>query len=421
MVPGGDKTGPSATAPRAVGRVLIADDDLILCRVLTRILVDAGHSAEAVLRGDEARDRVATQEYDVILSDVNMPGMTGPELLGECRRRWPYTEVILITGEPHLAAAVQCMKEGAFDYLSKPVDSLVLRAKVSSAVESARGRRQTTESVATTPAVPPGIRVVRSLGSGAMGIVLLVEKDGQAFAMKVLRTDLNEEGRSGAHRRFYREASILSGINHPGIVRVFDWGSTPAAQPFILMEYVAGRTLGALAAEGGLSLPRKLDLLRQVACALQFIHRRGIIHRDVKPSNVLVTADQTAKLTDFGVARFTSMRSSLTQVGSVVGSPAYMAPETFSGAEPDRLADVFSLGVLSYELLTGVSPFRGENLQQLVHSLTQDTPAPIETLAPELPAAVRSVVMRMIAKVPAERCQWVDEFLAAVSAAGRRL
>lgn len=414
MVQRGDKVGDPPSVIGGMGRVLLADDDIVLCRVLNRVLAEAGHTVDAVLRGDEARDRIATEDYDVILSDVSMPGMSGPELLTECRRRWPYTEVILITGEPHLAAAVQCMKEGAFDYLSKPVDPLVLLTKVASAVESSRTKRQMSDSAPTALAMPPGIRTLRCLGTGAMGIVLLVEKDGQQFAMKVLRTDLTDEHRGAAHRRFYREASMLSAISHPGIIRVFDWGTTPAAQPFILMEYIEGTTLERLAAEKALTLTQKLDLLRQVACALQFIHRRGIIHRDVKPSNVLVTADQTAKLTDFGVARFTGLRSSLTLPGSVVGSPAYMAPETFSGAEPDRVSDVFSLGVLSYELLTGVSPFRGETLQQLVHSLSEDTAVPVANLAPDVPGAVQAAVMRMLAKLPAQRCQWVDEFLMAV-------
>ncbi len=411
---GDGKTDKDVSATHVMRQLLLAEDDEALSRILTRMLVEAGYSVDAVLRGDEARDRLATQEYDVILSDINMPGMKGPELLKECRRRWPYAEVILITGEPELASAVQCMKDGAFDYLSKPAEPEVLLGKVASAVASSVAKREMTGSTALTPPVPPGIQTVRCLGSGAMGIVLLVEKEGQQFAMKILRTDQPHEDSGAAHRRFYREAAILSGIDHPGIVRVFDWGTTPTAQPFILMEYVEGSTLERLALDHCLTTAQKLDLLRQVTGALQFIHRRAIIHRDIKPGNVLVTADLKAKLTDFGIARFTSLRSSLTLPGIIIGSPAYMAPETFADAEPDRVSDIFSLGVLSYELLTGNSPFRRGNLQQLVHSLTYDTPIPVSTLAPDLPGAVQDLVMRMIAKVPAERCQWVDEFLAAL-------
>jgi serine/threonine-protein kinase len=400
-------------------RLLLADDDPALSRVLTRMLVDAGYAVDVVRRGDDARDRVAGQEYDVVLSDVDMPGMTGPELLGECRRRWPCTEVILITGDPQVPAAVQCLKEGAFDYLSKPVESAVLLAKVARALESSLAKRRAPAGTEGTPPLPAGIRHIRSLGTGAMGLVLLVERDGQQLAMKILRTDLQEEGRSAAQRRFYREAAILSGIVHPGVVRLFDWGTTPAAQPFILMEYVDGRTLERLTTEHGLTATQKLDLLRQVTRAVQFIHGRGIVHRDLKPSNVLVTADLQAKITDFGVAVLPRLRSSLTLAGTILGSPAYMAPETFTDAEPDRVSDVFSLGVLSYEVLAGNSPFRRANLQQLIQSLANDTPVPVGTLAPELPAAVQKAVMRMLAKVPEERCQSVDEFLAALEHALR--
>jgi CheY-like chemotaxis protein/tRNA A-37 threonylcarbamoyl transferase component Bud32 len=417
MDQGPDKPqGQDAAAPPAE-RILVADDDAALGRLVTRMLAEAGYAVDTVLRGDAARDRLDSQQYTVVLSDVNMPGLRGPELLRACRQRWPDTEVILITGEPELAAAVQCVKEGAFDYLSKPVEAAVLLAKVASAVDSCLTKRRTAENTQLTPPLPPGLRSIRLIGSGAMGMVLQVEREGRQFALKVLRADVPDADRREAHKRFCREASILSGIDHPGVVRVVDWGTTPAGQPFILMEYIEGKTLEKLAAEQVLTRVQKLDLLWQIGYALQFVHRRGIIHRDIKPSNVLVTADLRAKLSDFGVARVAGLRSSLTIPGCVIGSPAYMAPETFSGAEPDQVSDVFSLGVVSYELLTGASPFQGDNLPQLVHSVTHDTPLDLRDLAPNLTTAVQDVIMRMIAKTPRDRCQSVDEFLAAVGQA----
>jgi CheY-like chemotaxis protein/predicted Ser/Thr protein kinase len=396
------------------GRILLAEDDASLCRSLTRILAKGGYAVEAVQSGDAARDRIMAQEYDVILSDINMPGMTGPELLRECRMRWPHTEVVLMTGDPHLAAAVQCMKAGAFDYLEKPARGAALLAKIASAMASSRNRRRVDDTAPLTPPLPNGMRTIRCLGSGTMGIVLLVEKDGQPFAMKILRADATLMDSGTAHRRFCREATILSAIDHPGIVRVHDWGSTPAAQPFILMEYVDGKTLHELAAEGSLTQAQKLDILGQVGRAVQFVHERAIIHRDIKPSNVLVTPDLTVKLSDFGLARFVAGRSSMTLPGSVVGSPAYMAPETFSGAEPDCLSDIFSLGVLSYELLAGTSPFHGGDLQQIIYAVNHTTPPPLGSLTAGVPDALQRVVMRMIAKSPADRCQGVGEFLAAL-------
>ena len=417
MAQGHNRADQDTPSTGKTTRILLAEDDGSLCRALTRILAKGGYSVDAVLSGNVARDRIATEEYDVILSDINMPGMKGPALLEECRKRWPHTEVVLMTGDPHLAAAVQCMKAGAFDYLEKPVKAAVLLTKIASAVESSLSSRQTADTAPLTPPVPTGIRTLRCLGSGTTGIVLLVEKDGQPFAMKILRTDMTLMDSSTAHRRFCREATILGGLDHPGIVRVFDWGTTPAAQPYILMEYVEGETLHRLAASRALTVPQRLDLLRQVGSAVQYIHDREIIHRDIKPGNVLVTAALRAKLTDFGLARLTTVRSSMTLPGCVVGSPAYMAPETFSGGKPDRRSDIFSMGVLSYELLTAVSPFRGRDLQQLIHSLTHDTPPPIGTLAAALPDAVQEIVTRMIAREPADRCQRLDEFLAALRSA----
>jgi serine/threonine-protein kinase len=171
--------------------------------------------------------------------------------------------------------------------------------------------------------------------------------------------------------------------------------------PYFLMEYVPGRTLADYIASGVLSFSTRISLLRQVAEALDAVHRHRVLHRDLKPHNVMVTDEFIAKLMDFGVAHIAG--SSLTLVGSLIGSPAYMAPENFRSQAIDERSDVFSLGVLAYELLTGEKPFKGENLSQVGYAIVEAKPIDPCLLRPELSRHMGDTILRMLAKAPEER------------------
>jgi serine/threonine-protein kinase len=193
-------------------------------------------------------------------------------------------------------------------------------------------------------------------------------------------------------------------VNHPNVVRILDYGTAEAEQnPYIVMEYLKGRSLRFLIARGDVPLANRLRILAQVADALTAIHAAHICHRDIKPSNILVDEHLVAKLTDFGVARLPE--SDLTLTTSFVGSPAYMAPEAYVSARVDHRADLFSLGVVSYEFLVGTKPFTGENLPQMMNAIRHQAPPLPHSLVPRFPPDLERLLMAMLEKDPRQRPQ----------------
>ena len=256
------------------------------------------------------------------------------------------------------------------------------------------------------PELPPGTpvghyRVTGLLGRGGMGFVYEAEdpKLGRRVALKVLPPELETEER---RRRFEREARTLAAIQHPGIVHVYSIEESGAGARYIAMERVSGRTLAERIEPGGLPLPQLLDVAIPLADALAAAHARGVIHRDLKPANVMVTDDGHVKVLDFGVAKWRpelrADASSATLQGIVVGTASYMSPEQAEGREVDHRSDVFSLGVILFQMATGELPFRGSSTASLVSSLLNDTPPSVTELQPRMPAELGRIVMRCLAK-----------------------
>ncbi|GAA5176884.1 hypothetical protein GCM10023322_00140 [Rugosimonospora acidiphila] len=238
------------------------------------------------------------------------------------------------------------------------------------------------------------------IAGGGMGEVWRGTDDvlGRTVAVKILLPALLED--PDFVERFRGEARTMATINHPGVVDVYDYGSDPVVGAYLVMEYVEGdalsRTLGRV---GRLTPGRTMALMAQAADALQAAHDKGIVHRDVKPGNLLVRPDGTLVLTDFGIAR-SEMVGQLTAVGSVLGTASYISPEQATGAVATPLSDVYALGVVAYQCLAGRRPFEGDNPLELAmkHVRTQPPPLP-----PDIPPAVRSIVERAMAKDPSAR------------------
>jgi Tol biopolymer transport system component len=243
-------------------------------------------------------------------------------------------------------------------------------------------------------------RVVGLLGRGGMGFVYEAEdpKLGRHVALKVLPPGLDTEDR---RRRFEREARTLAALHHPGIVHVYSIEESAGAR-YIAMERVYGRTLAERIEPGGLSLPQLLDVAIPLADALAAAHARGVIHRDLKPANVMVTDDGHVKVLDFGVAKWRPELqadvSAATHQGIVVGTASYMSPEQAEGREVDHRTDVFSLGVILFQIGTGELPFRGSSAASVISSLLNDTPPSVTDLQPRLPSALSRIVKRCLAK-----------------------
>src|SRR5919202_4804921 len=262
-------------------------------------------------------------------------------------------------------------------------------------------------------------RIVRKLGAGGMANVYLAEDQelGRSVAIKIL--DDRHAADDSFIERFRREAKNAAGLSHPNIVSIYDRGNAEGTY-YIAMEYLSGRTLKELlVARGPTPIPIAIDYARQILAALAFAHRNGVVHRDIKPHNVLVDADGRIKVTDFGIAR--SGASQMTEVGSIIGTAQYLSPEQARGAPVDQTSDLYSLGVVLYELLTGVVPFTGDTPVEIaMKHLSQTPPAP-SSLRPEVPQEVDWIVMRALAKDPNERYQDADEMDADLARAAQGL
>ena len=252
--------------------------------------------------------------------------------------------------------------------------------------------------------------VLNELGKGAMGIVYLAKDPviGRMVAIKTIRTSQTGDDDSESREfreRFVREAQTAGILSHPNIVTIHDIGEDSETRTsFIAMEYIEGRNVKMLLAEKKkFNWDEIADLIAQIAEALDYAHRKGIIHRDIKPANIILTTDGKIKITDFGIAKIAS--SNLTTTGQFLGTPNYMSPEQVSGAPVDGRSDIFSLGVVLYELLTNRKPFLGDNLTAISYKIVHEDFTPPAELSIEVPPEFNAIVARAMAKDPWNRYQ----------------
>ena len=256
--------------------------------------------------------------------------------------------------------------------------------------------------------------IVGELGRGAMGIVYKATDPviGRTVAVKTIR--LSEEG-TGLSRpelltRFQTEARAAGLLTHPNIVVVFDAGEEDGLY-YITMELVEGKSLQALLDAGhAFPLPRTLRIMEQTCSALQFAHERNVVHRDIKPANLMLTADDTVKITDFGTAKILQFGTTQ-QTAHVMGTPSYMSPEQVKGRAVDGRSDIFSLGVMLYEMVTGEKPFPGQNITTVIYKIVNEDPVPPRQIDPSIHPGISTVVMKALQKEPEQRYQSCREML----------
>jgi eukaryotic-like serine/threonine-protein kinase len=247
------------------------------------------------------------------------------------------------------------------------------------------------------------------LGRGAMGIVYRARDPmiNRLVALKTITTGVADD--PALLERFYREAQSAGGLQHPNIVTIYDMGQA-GAHPYIAMELVEGENLEQLIARRAeLPVTLKLDYALQACRAFDFAHKRGIVHRDIKPGNVMVSKEGTVKVVDFGIARI--LETSRTQTGMLIGTFAYMSPEQYHGEHADERSDIWSFGILVYELLSYQRPFAGATPASLMHSICNDEPIPLGKSLAECPDELQRTVARMLSKSPAERYESMEDVL----------
>jgi eukaryotic-like serine/threonine-protein kinase len=274
------------------------------------------------------------------------------------------------------------------------------------------------EDVLPTPPTGPALPTVlaeryqldRSLGNGGMGEVLEATDLTlhRNVAVKLLSPSLVQD--EPARARFLREARALAQVNSPHVVAVYDAGEDDDERPYLVMELVEGTTLEhELERAGRLEPPRAVAIAKDIASGLASAHGQGIVHRDVKPSNVFLTPSDAAKIGDFGIARLERPDATLTLTGQTFGSPPYVAPEQATGGTVDARADLYSLGCVLFQMLVGRRPFSGDDAVSLVYQHVHTTPPRVDSLHPEIPAALGDLVAGLMAKDPDDRPDSAEE------------
>ncbi len=386
-------------------KLLIVEDETQLRNLLFSVLSAEGYDIEIAESADLALPLVRQNLYDLILSDVMMPGISGIEFLEEVKKICPSTEFIIMTGYPKVDAAVQAIKIGAFDYISKPFELSEIRERVAAALEHSK--------ILKTPALEStvikekstrylaGYSVIRTLGEGSMGIVFLVErkvnKVSKLFAMKIIK-NTHSSGKNEAVERFFKEAKTAGQLNHPNIIRVLEHGYAREENiPYLVMEYFNGITLKkALQGEKPITFDQRVKIIQQIAHAIHVAHQNGIIHRDIKPDNIMVDEEFNAKLADFGIAQLPD--SEQTNVMKIIGTPYYLAPEGYNSPKVGSQADIYSLGTVAYEILVGNRPFDAESISALGFKVQTENPIEPLKIDKNFPVNLQVILEKILKK-----------------------
>ncbi len=483
-----------AAAAPAPARILVVDDGEENRDLLARRLERQGYAVEVAEDGARALARVARSAFDLVLLDVLMPELDGFAVL-ERLKGDPATRdipVIMISALDDVATVVRCIEHGAEDYLPKPFDPVLLRARITASLEKKRLRdteveylRQVDRVIEAASAVEAGryaagglsdlarradalgrlarvfdgmatevraretrlhrqveslreeIEVARRagagaavvdhsrlplgtlfaaryrlddvVGSGAMGTVYRAHDRqlDETIALKALRPEFVND--AGLLERFKTEIRLARRITHPNVVRTHDFGESDGIY-YLTMEYVEGITVQKLIdTRGHLGVASTVAVARQLAQALDVAHGHGVIHRDLKPPNLLLDDAGVLKVMDFGVARLAERSATITEAGLVVGTPSYMAPEQLLAEPVDARSDLYAVGVVLYQCLTGRLPFEASTAVSLIAKLLKDDAAEPRGLNADVPPALGALVLRLLAKRPEDRVQTAAE------------
>ncbi len=396
--------------------VLVVDDNQVNRELYSRYLELEDYHILAAGDGEEALELIAKGTVDLVLLDVMMPGLDGFQVLERVRREHSPEQlpVIMATAKDKSEDVVKAFDLGANDYVTKPLDMRVMAARVQAQL---RGRIQAQArrgaAVTSVTHIEPGTvledkyRLDSLIGQGSFGAVyrathLTLDRP---VAVKLLDANLQPGDESMA--RFQQEGISACRIQHPNAVAIMDFSVTAAGVPFLVMELLSGGTLeDELNRRGRLSPERCGQILIPVCGVLAEAHSLGIIHRDVKPQNIFLhhgRHGEQVKVLDFGIAKLVGEAArdeELTHEDGVIGTPIYMAPERFVKGPYDGRADVYSLGVMLYEMLVGKPPFyrAGTNPLKVIYAHMNDDPQPPRELNPELTPEMEALVLRALVK-----------------------
>lgn len=393
-------------------KILVVDDETAVRSNLVRMLRLEGFEVIEASEGRSGLELALRELPDLVISDVLMPVMNGHQLLEALRANvlTATIPVVFLTALTDRLDRRQGMNLGADDYLGKPFTRDDVLDAVNARIRRVKALEKSIPSaVEPSPAVQvKGYRIVQRLGGGGMSEVFLAEResDGQQLALKLLDTRSQDQARM--LDRFIQECELLEKIDHPNVARVFGHGFTDS-HAFITMEYFAHGDVRTRM-EKGFSPFEALVIAMQVALALSQIHAQGIVHRDVKPANLMLRDDGSVALIDFGVAKNAHQHLEHTQHGEIVGSPYYMSPEQAAGKPVSPASDIYGLGAIFYEMVTGKRPYTADSMEALLHLHVHAPPPRFEAKYAEF----QELLDRTMHKSPEQRfvsAQAVAEYI----------
>jgi len=390
-----------------IPRIMVVGDEAFLVRLLKRELKEKGYEVDVFSSFAEGKRMLEQNTYRLILCDMEVNGESSVAFLIYCRHKYKNSHIILLAAKSEMKFAVDAMKNGASYVLSKPINLNELLIQVKEALSEPAIEMKI--ALDTGVSIPSGCELIKEIGKGNVCTVYLVERDGARMAMKIPNGNSWSMERL---KRFFREADILAKIAHPNIVQLYEYGVSDYDEiPYIIMEYLPGGTLDSYLRHKAVNINNGAIIMIQLLSALKAVHGHGLLHRDIKPQNVLFSEKGEAKLSDFGLVRI--IDSALTMSHAVLGTPAYMAPESFEGSRKiDERADVFSMGVMGYEILTGSHPFDGGSIPEVVYTIKESSPVAPSRINPKIPANLQTVLAGMLSKDPDDRYNTAEEALA---------
>ena len=411
-------------------RILLAEDEEAVRKYLTILLEKSSYQVKAVDNGKKALELIDAsvnrleEPFDLLITDIEMPHMDGFSLIDAIKERNIFLPVIVITGRDDRELVLNELRRGCHEFIDKPLRPDVVAKVVSTfeKIENASGQRSTRDISDDTrnfgsasdasQRVPYSkmigkYRIKSVIGEGGIGTVFLCEdpETKQCYALKTLRLRSLDSDKDSSIKRLINEGSAISQLNHPNIVNFIEFGYSGKGHdrlPYIVMEYFEGMSLKHfLEGVQNLSMEQKLSIISQVAEGLYAAHQHNICHRDIKPDNILVDDKLKVKITDFGICYLPT--SDVTRTSELMGSPGYMAPEYIRFGVTDKAMDIYSLGVVAYELLLGRKPYEATTLTELMNKIIHARPPEPVRTSPGFPHQLQRILGRMLRKNPKKR------------------
>jgi serine/threonine protein kinase len=404
--------------------ILIAEDEDGVALYMAALFRRAGFSVSIVDSAEKAYEYIQhvtnepDENIDLLVTDVHMAGMTGLDLVDKLKEEDISIPTIIVTASDERDIVLEALRKGCYEFIEKPLKDADVLNRVTSTFDKIAAEKAKHPNMGQGMNKEiPNYRLKEAIGDGTSGTVFLAERidNKKEYAIKVLKIGtFDNDTRDLYMKRFVNEGFAISQLHHPNIIEFFEFGYTGTGEdrsPYIVMEYFKGHSLNRyMGKKCTLTEAQRIKIIRRIAMALQFIHSKNMLHRDVKPGNILIDEKLNIKLTDFGVCSVPS--SSLTLQFEVLGSPGYVAPEYWQSGKANKLVDIYSLGVLAYELFLGISPFTGDSLQKLRRNIIVEYPHAPRKVNPDFPEELQDIIAKMMKKNAKYRYQDAAEIIA---------